>query len=371
MQKHLPSQRGLTLVEFMVSIVIGLIMVAAIATLIANQSQSRAEIDKTGKLIENGRYAVSTIASDLQMAGYYGEMSNTSIPTVPGTLPDPCATAVAGIDGALALHVQGYDAPATLPTAVAVCVKNHKPGTDVLVVRRADPETSDLETAGVVVWSKLKAGQVYLQTGLSTSGSNFEYVLAAADGATDAATFLKLKKDKATKATPRRFHVRLYYIAKCSVEVSGSCTGADGGTPIPTLKRVDLTYSGTSTAFTTITIAEGIEDLQVDYGVDTDADGYPDTALNGSTCIPDAPSYPNAACASGVAFTTTDWNNVMTMSVHLIARSTEKVPGFTDTNSYKLGTAAAASAPTGDESYRRKVFAQTVKIINPSGRRAF
>ena len=99
--------------------------------------------------------------------------------------------------------------------------------------------------------------------------------------------------------------------------------------------------------------------------------GYPDTTLNGSTCITSTSSYPNASCGTGVAFTTTDWNNVMAATVYLLARSTEKVPGYTDVNSYQLGTAAAASAPAGEENYRRRVFSQSVKMVNPAGRRNF
>ena len=60
-------QRGLTLIEFMVSIVLGMIIVAALATLVADQSVNRAEIDRSGRLIENGRYAIRALAEDLQM----------------------------------------------------------------------------------------------------------------------------------------------------------------------------------------------------------------------------------------------------------------------------------------------------------------
>ena len=60
------SQRGLTLVEFMVSITIGLLLVAAVATLIASQSSNRAEVDRAGRLIENGRYGIRALADDLQ-----------------------------------------------------------------------------------------------------------------------------------------------------------------------------------------------------------------------------------------------------------------------------------------------------------------
>ena len=57
-------QRGLTLVEFLISITIGLLMVAALATLIADQSGNRAEVDRAGRLIENGRYGIRAMTDD-------------------------------------------------------------------------------------------------------------------------------------------------------------------------------------------------------------------------------------------------------------------------------------------------------------------
>src|SRR5689334_19098534 len=91
-------QRGLTLIEFMVSIVLGMLLIAAIATLIANQSSTRAEIDRAGKTIENGRYAVQAITEDLLLAGYWGQLGTA--PTPPAAFPDPCVNTAAAIDAA-------------------------------------------------------------------------------------------------------------------------------------------------------------------------------------------------------------------------------------------------------------------------------
>lgn len=351
-------QRGLTLVEFMVAIVLGMIMVAAMATLIANQSTSRAEVDRAGKMIENGRYALQAIAQDVELAGFWGELG--SAPAVPATLPNPCATAVGGtgnLQEAMGLHVQGYDAPAALPAGLS-CVKNFKPGTDILVVRHVDPVTSDLESGSpaAVNWSLLAPGQVYLQTGIS--GASLSSVLAVANGSADATTFNLTTRAGGT-ATPRRYVVHIYYIAKCSVEVSGSCTNADGGNPIPTLKRVDLGVVGGVTQMNPpVTIAEGVENMQIDYGLDSDNDGAAD-GVDGT----------------GSAFTVNDWPNVMTMKIYLLARSTEQTPGYDDLaggvqKTYVMGTAGSVSVAAADAGYRRHLFVQSVRMVNPTGRRA-
>ncbi len=344
-------QCGLTLIEFMVSIVIGMLMIAALATLIANQSGTRAEIDKSGRMIENGRYAIQTLANDLQMAGYWGEVSTAPI-VDPALNHYPCSVAAADITAAMGLHVQGFDSPATLPAPGLDCVKNHKPGTDVLVVRRVDPDMSDLESApGVIDPTKAKAGQVYLQTGLS--GSDFAQVLQAGDGSTDAATF-SLKKKNGTPANLRKVMVHIYYVSKCSVQVGTTCTGGDNGNPIPTLKRVDLSVAAGATAFSpAVTIAEGIENMQIDYGVDTDGNGSPD-----------------GVDVSGAGLTFATWPNAVTVKVHLLARSSEVSPGHVDAKSYALGTAGTVTAASDEKGYRRHVFVQSVRLVNPLSRRA-
>ena len=355
LRHHRTRQAGLTLIELMVSITIGMLMIAALATLIASQSSTRAEIDKSGKMIENGRYAIQTMANDLQMAGYWGELSTA--PPTPGALPNPCDVTVAGLLDAMGMHVQGYnydtDADTVPPaSALEACVTNHKAGTDVLVVRRVDPDMSAVQTGLNIDFGKTTAGQVYVQTGLdSATGTQLDSRLGAgADAATNATTFPLKKKDKVSVANLRKLVVHIYYISKCSVEVGGSCAGADGGSPIPTLKRVELSVSAGAASLSKATIAEGIENLQVDYGRDTTSDGAADGA---------------DVKASDLALAT--WPDVMTAKVHLLARSTEKTAGFQDTKSYALGTNVVAAANDG---YHRHVFVQSVRLVNPSSRRA-
>ncbi|MGZ5181367.1 MAG: PilW family protein [Ramlibacter sp.] len=346
-------QRGLTLIEFMVSIVLGMLMVAALAALIANQSGNRAELDRSGRMIENGRYAIRAMAEDLQLAGYWGELATA--PTTPGAMPNPCSLAVADIEAAMALHVQGYDAPAT--SAVPTCITNQLPGTDILVVRRADPDSSSFDAApGVPDLAKVTAaaGQVVIQTGINAAANqSFDYKInvANSNSSTTAAMFPLVRKDLTTLATIRKVLVRIYYVSACSVEVASSCTNGDGGNPIPTLKMKELSVSSGAPGWNTITLAEGIENLQVDYGVDTDSDGSPDGAdVNGA--------------GLGVA----DWPNVMAVKIYLVARSTDKSPTAAGSKTFDMGTAGSIGAAS--DQYRRHAFMQSVRLVNPSARRS-
>src|SRR5512140_3427838 len=84
-------QRGMTLIEWMISITIGLILLAGLGALIAQQSRTQAELDKSSRQIENGRYAMQLLQDDIQLAGYYGEYSAVAGLPVPATLPNPCS----------------------------------------------------------------------------------------------------------------------------------------------------------------------------------------------------------------------------------------------------------------------------------------
>lgn len=342
-------QRGLTLIEFMVSITIGLLMVAAIAALIASQSGNRAEVDRAGRMIENGRYAIRAMADDIQLAGYWGELNGVPTTAALTALPDPCSLALADIEAATQLHIQGFDAPAS--GAVPSCVKEQLPGTDILVIRHADPDTSALETGGLPDLGKLVEGQPYLQTGLNTAGTAFASTMhLGADATTNATNFPLKRKDKVTTATVRRVLVHIYYVSKCSVQVSGSCTAGDNGNPIPTLKMIELAAESGAAAWSDpVTIAEGIDTLQIDYGLDTDSDGAPDSDVDGS------------------ALTHLNMGDVMALRIHLVARSLEKSPDYTDDKTYDMGT-SPAFGPKND-AYKRHAFVQSVRLVNPSGRR--
>src|SRR5438093_13671019 len=84
---------GFSIVELMVALAIGSLLLLALATLFANTSSARAEIDRASRQIESGRYAVHVLSDEIRHAGYYGPLINA--PTNAGgltALPDPCST---------------------------------------------------------------------------------------------------------------------------------------------------------------------------------------------------------------------------------------------------------------------------------------
>src|SRR6476620_7648942 len=134
--------RGFSLVELMVGILIGMALIAGLAITFANSSQSYGEMQKQSQQIESGRYAFDVLRDDLEHAAFFG--SRTQLLPLPGTEPDPCVFTVPALTGAIAVPIQAYDSPATSPITTCLATADHLAGTDILVIRRADPEVTTL-----------------------------------------------------------------------------------------------------------------------------------------------------------------------------------------------------------------------------------
>jgi len=98
-------------------------------------------------------------------------------------------------------------------------------------------------------------------------------------------------------------------------------------------------------------VAEGIERLEFDYGIDSNGDGSPDTY---SSCSP---------CSAA------QWNDVVAVRINLLARNSERSFGYSDLKTYAMGLAGSASAPSGALNYKRHVFQVLARLSNKSIRR--
>jgi len=344
--------RGFTLVELMVALAIGMLMSFGLVRVFANSSETYQALSQTAEQIENGRYAIQAISDDLRLAGFYGEYAFA--PAAGAAPPDPCTLDPATMRAARGFYVQAWNNVAVSPVT---CIDDADivPGTDVLVVRRAN---TSLPVGGLV------ASEVYLQAN-SDPADPVNPIIALGSGA-----FTLLKKDGVTAAL-RKYHVHIYFVSPCSVP-SGSvnCTAAaDGGRPIPTLKRLSIAANAAGTALvrSVEAVAEGIEALQIDYGVDTDGDGMSD----GAGLADVAGVRKNGYLAAPAAVP--DWSNVMSAQVYALARTLEQTVGLADTKTYNLGTfgvvTPGVTPGVAAGRFRRHVFTSHVRLVNPAGRR--
>jgi prepilin-type N-terminal cleavage/methylation domain-containing protein len=160
------AQRGFTMIELMIGIVLGLLIMVALSQLYVNITRTNSEMAKTNAQIENGRFAIQLLGGDIGHGGFWGgyvpKFDDLTVPATgydgttmaPSAVPDPCL-AYASWDAAyrnnlLAIPVQSYE---SAPAACAAVVANQKAGTDVLVVRHVEtclPGVGDCEvdTAG-------------------------------------------------------------------------------------------------------------------------------------------------------------------------------------------------------------------------------
>jgi type IV pilus assembly protein PilW len=349
----LPARRadGFTLAELLVAVAIGLVILAGMTTMFVNNSRAQAEIEKANRQTENGRYAIDMLTADLRNAGFYGELDPTALAT-PAALPDPCAATVAALQAALPLHVQGYDDGATLPS----CIGDVREHTDVLVVRR----TSTCVTGDPVCDTADVTGPQF-QASLCNNASELDSGNPADFYALDVDTtrLTRHRRDctavagSGTLAVTRRYLTHIYFVANNDKPGDG----------IPTLKRAELRIEGGDMRFVTVPLAEGVDKLQLEYGIDTSGDGVADLfAANpdgANACL-------EPACAA------TNWRNVVSAKLNLLSRSTVPTQGYVDRKSYTLGTAADGSAnlvAAANDGYKRHVFQTQVVLANPAGRK--
>lgn len=369
MNSHRTNRRaacaGFSLVELMIAMTIGLLLLAGLVSVFAGSARAHRELQKFSQQIENGRYGLDLISSDLRHAGFYGQFYK--LPAAPGTLPDPCETAnAANLYNALSIPVQVYSAPdlltradlsATGCAAYGLTSANLLPGTDVLVIRRAD--TKALTPADVPVDNEvyIQANPAAAEIQFGSSGGSVG-TTKKADG-TPATLF---RKDGTSAAEIRKYHVHIYFIAPCSLPAGGgtSCTGSadDSGRPVPTLKRLELTSAGGTATMKLVPLVEGIENLRVEAGVD-DA---PSTANALTGFIGDG--APDSFVA---APTLAQLPSVVAATLYLLARNTEPSLGYTDTKAYNLGLAGTTAV--ANDRYRRHVFNAAVRLSNPGARR--
>ncbi|KRH99533.1 PilW family protein [Curvibacter sp. PAE-UM] len=326
------AQAGVTLVELMVAMAIGLIVVAGLAMMFANSSQAGRELDNTSRQIENGRYAVDFLSQEMAAAGFYGD-----VPYAGGvyTQPNPCATTLdqLGWDDASKKRPDPIEGKAAGAMAGVTCASNPSASSSAVVLRRLDTNTT--AQASVVD----SAAVAYVQT----SQCNNDLASTVFVASTQKGAFTLRNLSCSGPGDVRRYLSRIYYVAKCN-----ECSGA-GADTVPTLKRAEL--AGDKVVVTPLAV--GIEHIALEYGFDTNNDGSPDVYRTGLSGV--AGAADNA------------WANVVTARVYVLARTADEEHAYTDTKRYVMGLEGTLG-PYNDK-YKRKVFVATAKLQNVAGPR--
>jgi type IV pilus assembly protein PilW len=336
---HPRRARGFSVTELLVAVGIGLLLLAGLTTLFVRNTRAQGEIEKANRQIENGRYAIDVLTTDLRNAGYYGEFDPSKLN--PTAMPAICAASVADLAGGLKFAVQGSGSADTSLTCITEAMQDN---TDVLVVRRTgtclvgQPGCTAVTDGGPFFQASLCNND----SQLGSSDPNNAYRLDTDTSKLDRRMRnCTVAPNTGALAPLRRYLTHIYFIAKNN----------QAGDGIPTLKRAELVANGNTLGWNIVPLAEGIENLQVDYGMDVPnpgSDGVADTWT---------------AAPAGVA----SWQQVVAVKLALLARNPNATLGYKDTKTYKLGSVQIAAQNDG---YKRHVFQTTVALPNPAGRRA-
>lgn len=339
---------GFTMVEMMVAMGVGMLLLASMATLFVNNNRAQTELEKSNRQVENGRYAMQLLTSDLVNGGYYGEYDPSKL-SAPVSAPAICTPTLAEVKANLRAPVFGVD---NAEASDYACLADLKDGTDIIVVQRVQTCV-----AGTGNCAPVASGGMLFQGSLCASNTQVgsTNVLRHFDLSTSAGDLTRTARNCTSAAPIRRMLVHLYYVANNHKEGDG----------IPTLMLAELGVDASGAGTWNIQpVVEGIENMQFEYGTDKNLDGAPDAY---SADPGEAASCPTAAvCAD------TRWVGAVAAKIHLLARNTKPTLGFVDTKSYNLGLDAALADNTIDaanDGFKRHVFQSTVAIYNTAGRR--
>jgi type IV pilus assembly protein PilW len=264
MKRH---QQGFTLAELMVSITLGMIIIAGVLAVLVSSAGIYRSSDSRARIQENARFAMGLLQEDLRMAGYMGCFNLTMFPTrFTNLVKNP-----ADYGNDYQLMVNGHEASATawsptinasIGSTTVVPVK----GSDVLVLRGPVGPSAPLNdtmtttsapiplasvegftVGGLAIISDCGYANVFKVTQIPAN----KKLVHAANMNTDAKLTRVFSNLDGAVVTP--LGTVSYFVAPAGDGVSGN--------------RSLYRQEGTGTPEE---IATGIEQMQLEYGVDTD-----------------------------------------------------------------------------------------------------
>ena len=358
------QQRGIGIIELMVSAVISLLLISAVVGLHVNSTSAYTTQINHLKNQESSRTAFSLISRDIRMAGFYGCLSsttllNSSLNTANnGNLFDT-TWSLEGINNASENSVWR-------PSGLSATGLNIIPGTDAITIRYADPTKtafleSDVSATGdinatddghlfsvgnIAVISDCDKGDVFQVSNEPTSNNILQHVtggsspgnLSGSFGGVGNVSAAEYEGNVRGPTQVALYNAVRYYIRN---------TDLTDSTSPPGLYRSYVTPQGK--VFNTELVV-GIENIQFLYGEDTDGSGT-------------ANSYVTANSVN-------NWKNIIGVQIGILARSTEEF-GFESEqrqaagNDFNRYTLLDETITIGNNSrYQRTEYSTTVFIRN-------
>jgi len=328
------QQPGVSLIELMVGLSIGLFLILGAVTIHQQSRSTFRNTETVARLQEVARLAFDVLEADLRMAGHWGLINraefivNRAVPGAGTPAPfsagqgvriDQCGT---GANSNWAINLDEYIAGSNNGYTLSCPAVGTASGrSDTLLVRRAsDTQPASLDSNRIHLQSSRTQGTLFVPSVTCTDPMNVSCIPV---------NYAPLASQS------RALVVRAYY-------VSGNSTlRAD----LPALRRKSFgnVNAGTpSDAVNDDEIVPGVEDLQVRFGIDTNGDMSVDQYVN--------PGDPLLASAA-----------VVSATLWLRIRSEEPDFGHLDGTTYLY---ADITAFTPNDHYRRIVVSKTIQLRN-------
>ncbi|MGB0213493.1 PilW family protein [Algiphilus sp.] len=327
------AQAGMTLVELMIAMVLGLVLVGgAIQVLLSTQESYRLQ-ENMARLQENARFAMEMVARDLRMAGYShcGTIDNISFHN---NVADPDGDPDPAFDFGNAATIRDVAPQGALA------------GSDALRLRHAQERSLRVQTVPGGGSANLKVGGNVLHLRQGDVVTVTDCSEADTFRITNTPAETEDESDQVTLAHAANFnvspHLQGSYAAGDRVVVIRNLTWfiaedddlhADG-TPVPVLYR----DAGDGPE----AVVEDVRAMRIRYGTDDDGDGS-------------AERYLRAAAV-------TDWRRVVSVRVSLLLQTAEN--GLSPTAQSVVFDNAEV---TSDDRRVLRAFTTTVSLRNHSG----
>lgn len=303
---------GWTLVELLIAMTLSLLVIAGIGEIYLASKRSYEIQNSLARLQDVGRYTTELLTQDIRNAGYWGLVDTSSVAITPSvTATNGCSTDTTwGM--MVTQNIFGFDS--TQDASTYACIDDRRGG-DILTVRYGNPSSGTPYT-----------GTAYYIRTTRTSGD----ILLGPAGPVGA-----------SPTTDHELTAHVYYVTDSSTATECENSGGDA---LPALARETLVSSGASVGHPTKEeLITGIEELQFQFGVDTNGDGTLDEYRNASE------------------LTLADWSKVRTVRFWVLVRDDCEDQSYTDGASYAMGNLPTYSP--GDH-YRRALYTTTVALRN-------
>jgi type IV pilus assembly protein PilW len=323
------KQLGLSLIEMMVAMVIGAVLIFGAAQVYVSSKATYGVNESIARLQETARYAMSVIEPDVRMSNYWGLLKGAAV--IGGQLPQTAAVPAAVAAGAAA-NICGRNFATDVSTNLQgdnnayVISATKQPGCDTLLdlttaavwttTPVATADTLTVRRASVFDTAPGLAASVGL---LQVCTSRIAGRLVSDGGGPSCPAAVAGQPDALATAKLQNLIVDTYYIDRNSQQQAN----------LPSLRRKTVTSVGGVTQFRDQEIIAGVEDMQVQFGIDP----------IGNTGVATRYVNPNGVPAGA---------QIVAVRVWLLVRADAPENNFLDNRIYQYGDRLQATGVTGN-----------------------